>query len=162
MELRDLYDEFRNKTGEYIRKDDEIPNGRYFITVAIIMKNSEGKFLIQKASKIKDNKWATTGGHPKKGETSLEGIISEVNEEIGVDISSYDIKLIETIKTHNGFFDLYYIEIDCNLDELVLQEDEVEEVMYSSLEEIDSMYEQGTFRKTHYKMFQSYKNWLNK
>lgn len=35
LEVRELYDSNRRKTGEIIRKGEEIPTGRYYITVVI-------------------------------------------------------------------------------------------------------------------------------
>ena len=47
MELRDLYDENRNKTGEVISKGATVPQGRYYITVMVFIENSKGEFLLQ-------------------------------------------------------------------------------------------------------------------
>ena len=81
MEKRDLYDKDKNLTGKTIYKNFPIPKGYYILVVLIFIQNSEGKFLIQKRSKLKNGKFATTGGHPKAGETSIEGAITEVKEE---------------------------------------------------------------------------------
>ena len=90
MEKRDLYDEKRNITGETILKGEKIPEGKYIVVVLIFIQNSEGKFLIQKRSDKKNGKFATTGGHPKSGESSIEGILTEVKEEIGQDVESLE------------------------------------------------------------------------
>jgi len=71
MEKRDLYDINKNLTGETIFKGEDIPEDRYIVVVLVYIQNSEGKFLIQKRSKIKNGKYATTGGHPKNGEDSI-------------------------------------------------------------------------------------------
>ena len=44
------------------------------------MENSKGEFLFQMVSKEKGSIWATTGGHVKSGETSLDGIINEIKD----------------------------------------------------------------------------------
>ena len=98
MELRDLYDKDRKLTGEKIYKGQNIPQGRYYITVVIFIQNSKNEFLLQKRSKNKDGKWATTGGHPVSGQTSKEVIITEVKEELGIDIVPENIKLFKTYK----------------------------------------------------------------
>ena len=90
-ELRDLYDEFGNKTELTYYKGDEIPKGYYPMVVMIAIENSEGKFLMQKRVPEKGGDYGVTGGHPKSGETPYEGIITEVKEELGIDISKYDI-----------------------------------------------------------------------
>ena len=82
MEKRDLYDANRNLTGETIFKGEKIPDGRYIVVVLVFIQNSDVKFLIQKRSKIKNGKFATTGGHPKSGESSIQGIITEVQAEV--------------------------------------------------------------------------------
>lgn len=93
MERRDLYDKNRNLTGETILKGEAIPDERYIVVVLVFIQNSEGKFLIQKRSERKNGKFATTGGHPKSGESSIEGIIAEVKEEIGLDINPANLQL---------------------------------------------------------------------
>ena len=87
MEKRDLYDEKRNLTGETILKGDKTPEGKYIVVVLVFIQNSEGKFLIQKRSERKNGKFASTGGHPKSGESSIEGILTEVEEEIGLELN---------------------------------------------------------------------------
>ena len=99
MEKRDLYDENRNLTGETIFKGEEIPEEKYIVVVLVFIQNSEGKFLIQKRSERKNGKYATTGGHPKSGEDSIQGIITEVKEEIGLDIKPEDLQLYYGGKT---------------------------------------------------------------
>lgn len=59
MELRDLYDENKELTGETIYKGQDVPKGRYYITVVVFIQNSKNEFLIQKRVKKKDVKWAT-------------------------------------------------------------------------------------------------------
>ena len=86
MELRDLYDENKKVTGLTFVKGEQVPKGYYYLIVAIYIQNSKGEFLIQKRVERKGGKWATTAGHPKAGESSLEGLITEVREEIGIDL----------------------------------------------------------------------------
>ena len=79
MEKRDLYNEKRELTGETIYKGEKIPDGKYIVVVLVFIQNSEGQFLIQKRSKRKNGKFASTGGHPKSGEDSIQGIITEIS-----------------------------------------------------------------------------------
>ena len=157
MEKRDLYDIDRNFTGETIYKGESIPNGKYIVVVLAFIQNNDGKFLIQKRSKIKNGKFATTGGHPKAGETSIKGIISEVKEEIGLEITSNDLKLFYTGRsdTKKVFWDDYYIKMDVpDIQSLVLQKEEVESVCWLSIDEIKSLMDEGKFFKNHYEEFE--------
>ena len=47
MEIRDLYDVNKNLTGKTFVKGEQVPNGYYYLIVAIILENSKGDFLIQ-------------------------------------------------------------------------------------------------------------------
>ena len=163
MELRDLYDEKKNLTGETIFKGENIPKGRYIVVVLVFIQNSEGKFLIQKRSERKNGKYATTGGHPKSGESSIEGIITEVKEEIGLDINPNNLQLYFSGKSEKErvFWDDYYIKMDIsNIEKLKLQEDEVSSVEWFSREEICDLMKQDKFFENHYEEFENLIKWL--
>ena len=163
MEKRDLYDINRNPTGETIYKGEEIPNGKYIIVVLVFIQNDEGKFLIQKRSKIKNGKYATTGGHPKSGENSVQGIITEVKEEIGVELKKTDLQLYYSGRSDEEkvFWDDYYIKMNVpNIENLKLQKEEVESVCWLSIDEIKELQKDNMFFKNHYEEFEILLNWL--
>jgi isopentenyldiphosphate isomerase len=162
MERRDLYDEGKNCTGETIVKGEKIPEGRYILVVLVFIQNSEGKYLIQKRTEKKNGKYATTGGHPKSGESSIEGIITEVKEEIGLDINPNDLKLYYSGKSEEErvFWDDYYIKMDVpNIKDLKLQEEEVSSVNWFSEQDIIKLMEQDKFFKNHYEEFENLIKW---
>ena len=134
MEKRDLYDKNRNLTGETIFKGEPIPEGKYIIVILVTIQNSKGEFLVQKRSKQKDGKYAFTGGHVKTGETSIEGMMAEIKEEIGLSVEPEELELIFS---------------DLNISELVLQEEEVESVQWSTLEEIEKLINNDKFLINH-------------
>ena len=165
MEIRDLYDKNRNLTGETILKGEAIPDERYIVVVLVFIQNSEGKFLIQKRSERKNGKFATTGGHPKSGESSIEGIITEVKEEIGLDINPANLQLYFSGKSEKAkvFWDDYYIKMEVpNIKSLQLQEDEVSLVEWFSEKEIVDLMKQDKFFVNHYEEFENLINWLEK
>lgn len=153
MELRDLYNEKRELTGLKIRKGDPIPTGYYYVTVVIFIQNDKGQFLIQKRSADKGGDWANTGGHPKTGESSLEGIVVEVKEELGIDVDPSKLMLFKTIKTEDDFIDLYYLKANFDLDKLTLQTEEVQDAAWFSIDEINNLIEQGQFHRGHDLMY---------
>ena len=102
MEIRDLYNENKELTGETIVKGEDVPKGRYYITVVVWIQNDNGEFLIQKRVQRKDGKWATTGGHPVSGETSKQGIITEIKEELGIDTDINKIQLFMSNINNNS------------------------------------------------------------
>ena len=164
MEKRDLYDINRIKTGKTIFKGEETPAGSYIVVVLVFIQNSDGKFLIQKRSIRKNGKYATTGGHPKSGEDSINGIITEVKEEIGLDISALNLQLFFSGRSDSEkvFWDDYYLKLDVpNIENLNLQEDEVESICWFSVEEIHSLMKQDRFFRNHYEEFEILLDWLN-
>ena len=160
MEYRDLYDLNRNLTGEKILKGEEIPNNRAILMVVIFIENSKGQFLMQKRSKEKGGLWATTGGHPKTGESSLEGIITECNEELGIKINNPI--LFKKASGKQSFCDLYYLKEDINIDDIIIQKEEVDEVKWLSEDEIKELYNKGLFNKGHYMMFKDCLEYIEK
>lgn len=54
-----MHDENKKLTGETIYRGQDVPKGRYYITVVIFIQNNKNQFLLQKRVKKKDGKWAT-------------------------------------------------------------------------------------------------------
>lgn len=151
MEKRDLYDRDRKLTGETIFKGEQIPKGNYIIVILVMIQNSKGEFLIQKRSKQKGGKFAATGGHVKSGQTSVEGMIDEIQEEIGLAVKPEELELLYSSREdeQDVFFDLYYMKKDFEISDLVLQEEEVELVEWKTIEEIDKLIKQDMFLINH-------------
>ena len=104
--------------------------------------------------------WATTGGHPKAGESSLEGIVTEIKEELGLDVPKDELLLFKTIKTDDDFVDLYYLNMNANIKNMSMQEEEVEEVKWASIEEIDQLIDSGLFLPPHIEFYKSCLDYL--
>ena len=139
MEQRDLFDEQRNLSEKKICKGDKTPKGLYHLTVLVFIENSKGEVLLQKRTKEKGGQWAVTGGHPKSGESSLKGIQTEIQEELGIYVEGRELKLFKTYRTTNSFRDLYYLKKDFDAEDVKIQKDELEMVKWFSKEEIENM-----------------------
>ena len=138
-EKRDLYDINGNKTDLTYFKGDKIPSGYYSMVVMIAIQNSEGKFLMQKRVEEKGGDYGVTGGHPKSGETPYEGIITEVKEELGIDISNNEIIEFDSGCDLKDCYKMYYTKLDLDLSKLNIQKEELSEVKWFSLEELQDM-----------------------
>lgn len=162
MEKRDLYDEKRNLTGETIYKGEPVPDGKYIIVVLIFIQNSDGKIMIQKRSKQKGSTYAATGGHPKTGETSRDGIITEVKEELGLDISNENLIVYYSgmWEQEHVFCDCYYLKKDIDLNDINLQKDEVDSVYWFSIDEVNSLIDEGKFFPNNIFEFGELVKWL--
>ena len=151
MEIRDLYDKNKKLTGKTIYKGEKIPEGNYIIVVLTMIRNSKGEFLIQKRSKEKNGLYGATGGHCKTGETGLQGAITEVKEEIGLDVKPEEMKLLHELREDDKqvFFELYFLQKDIDLKTLKLQEEEVESVEWMSIDRIKELVNENMFFKNH-------------
>ena len=150
-EYRDLYDENKNNTYERIKKGNKIPKNKYYITVVIFIENDKGELLLQVNKKF--NKWSITGGHPKSGETSLQGAQTELKEELNIDIPESELKLFKTIKTEDDFVDLYYLRKNIELKDITIEPNEVSDVNWFTKEEIDKLINNKEFLEAHIELY---------
>ena len=160
MEKRDLYTKDRKHTGRTVCKGETVPEGCFIQVVVIFMENTEGKYLIQKRVPEKNGCYAFTSGHPKAGESSFQGILTEVREELGIELEPGRVEhlLAGRDDQKHCFWDLYYTHIDIDdLSMLKLQKEEVESVKWCNETEIDEMMHAGTFFPVHYKEFRMMK-----
>lgn len=162
MEKRDLFNSDGNFINSTIYKGDSIPEGYYIDVVIIIMQNKDGKFLIQKRSKEKNGLWALTGGHTKSGQTSIEGILDEVKEEIGLDISNEEIVQFEKIRKEKAFYNLFYVKMEFDESKIKLQKSEVDDYKIASLNEIEEIIKKGDFFESHEKALRKCLEYLKK
>ena len=140
-ELRDLDDENGNLTERTYHKGKAIPSGYYPMVVMVVIRNSKDEFLMQKRALSKGGDWGVTGGHPKAGETPIEGIISEVKEELGLDFTNENFIEYDSGCDGNECYKMYYINKDINLSDIKIQEEELTGVRWFSMAELNHMVE---------------------
>ena len=151
MEIRDLYDKDRKPTGETIFKNQEIPKGKYILVMMVVIENSKGELLLQKRSKQKGGKYGFTGGHAKTGEDSIQGIISETREEIGLELKPEEIELLKTerVDEYDVFHDVFYVKKDIDKSSLTLQEEKVEDANWYNKDQINEIIQNDMFFENH-------------
>lgn len=149
MEIFDLYDENRIKTGETMVRGTAVPENRYRFVVHIIVFNSEGKMLIQQRASDRGshpNKWDfSVGGSVVAGETSSQGATRELHEELGIDLNLEGKQANFTINFEKGFDDYYIIDYDIDAKDVVFQKEEVQAVKWADKDEIISLIRNGKF-----------------
>lgn len=160
MELRDYYNVNKERTGETYTADIEPDGDNYMLIVVCFIQNSKGEFLIQRASEQKGNKCGSTGGHPKSGETSIQGMFTEIKEELGICISPDKYQYINTFIGRNKIVDIYYIKVDIDITKLTLQKEEVEAVKWMSTHEIRELIKNNNFEKLHSRLFGDLEKWI--
>ena len=159
MEILELYNDKFKKTGETIVRGEMPSKGKNIMLSVIFIKDENNKYLIQKTSKEKGNKFSSTGGHVIKGENALETIIRELEEELGICTDEEKINYITTFKhpTKNCIFNVYLLVIqNDSVKNIKLQKEEVEEVNFYDIKEIEKIIEKGDFLESHAYIFENY------
>lgn len=123
-----------------------------------LIQNDQNKFLVQKRSVQKNGKYGFTGGYAKTGENSIQAIITEISEEIGVSVSANELNLYYSSRDEDSFFDLYYLSKDLPLEHFSLQKEEVDFVEWLSYEDIKKLHNSGLFQESHYEALEIYLN----
>lgn len=164
-ELMDIYDANKNLTGRTIyRKGRNILNeDEYVITSHCFIINSSGQILLTQRSLNTDRggKWEDTHGGVRAKETSIEGIIRELKEEIGINVTQSELKLVKTIKKKNVFRDVYILKRDIPLEDFVLDKNEVMDCKYVTIDEFKEMIEKGECTFTSFEQTIFYDNNIN-
>ena len=151
VEYWDLYDENRNKLDKVVKRGDKLEDNEYHLVVNAWIKNSDNKFLITQRAAHKSHPmmWECTGGSALKGESSLDAAVREIKEELGIKIDKENAKLIgSTLRYYKNcpdILDVWLFEDNIDIKDVMIQEEEVNDVMWSSGEEIEKLINEGKF-----------------
>ncbi len=155
MEMWDIYDENKKRTGRTMKKNDWcLKEGEYHLTVLGIVAHTDGRFLITKRVMTKawaPGWWEVSGGACQAGETSKEAVLREVQEETGLDVSGWDGGYLFSYKRENPgegdnyFVDIYRFTADFDEADIHLQEEETDGWLLATPDEIKAFAAQGIF-----------------
>lgn len=146
-ELWDIYDINKRKIGRTAERDVyQFKEGEYHIVVTGIIMNSKNEILISKRAKYKKFglMWECNGGSILAGETSLEGIIRELKEELGIEFSKKEaifLKEIRRDKIPPDFKDLWLFRRNIDINEIAFLNGESIDAKWVTIEEFITMYE---------------------
>ena len=107
MEYRDLYDEFRNLTGDKIKKENKCQKENIILLYVFVIEPDE-------------------------------------------------LMLVKTIKTEDDFLDLYYFKRNINLEDLIINQNEVGEVRWFSIKEVEDLIKTKKFLDSHISIFKEF------
>ena len=162
MDVRDLYDKNSNLIGKTYRKGEAIPDDCYPMVVMAVIRNSKGEFLMQKRVESKGGDWGVTGGHPKSGETPIEGIITEAKEELGLDFSAEEFTEFDSGCDGKDCYKMYLVNRDISIDDILVQKEELTEVRWFSMEELRRMVENGELNQDQIACFKKVRDYLGR
>lgn len=141
-ELWDIYDDNRNKTGKLVERGAyKLKEGEYHIVVVSLILNSKNEILITKRAPTKKSeplKWELTGGSIVAGEDSLQGMLREIREEIGLTFMPEEaifLKTIKRVKSPQDFKDIWLFKKDLNLEDIKFADGEVIDAKWVAIEE---------------------------
>lgn len=151
MEKHELVDINGNRTGKILthieaRDINNVPNGHYIPVVGVVIINENNEILLQKRSRFKrvnPSKWGICGGKVDLGETPLEAGIRETLEEIGIFLNKEELKFLSMDINEKLHFTVYYVIKNIDINECRLQEEELEEVKYFRIEELQKLDNEG-------------------
>lgn len=147
MELWDVYDINRNKTGKTAVRGEGLPEGGYHL-VCMSHYGSDGR-CHSAAPAVQarfSNLWdVSAGGSAVAGETSAAAAMREVREEIGVTLDLNGVRPHYSVTYGEGFDDWYVVKADPDIESLELQYEEVQAVRWASEEEVLAMIDSGVF-----------------
>jgi isopentenyldiphosphate isomerase len=149
MEIFDIYNIDREKTGRTMIRGEKTEKGDFRLVVHACIFNSKGQMLIQQRQPFKEgwpNMWdVSVGGSAIAGETSRDAVKRELSEELGIEIDVNCKRPHLTINFEGAFDDFYIFNEDIDINSLKLQYEEVQAVRWAFADEIIEMINEGVF-----------------
>ncbi|MAI92283.1 MAG: hydrolase [Flavobacteriaceae bacterium] len=150
-EFLEVYSTEGTKTGQKKSKSEIHRKGLFHSTVHVWIFTEEGNILIQKRSKKKElnpGVWdVSVAGHIKFNENIKKAAKRETLEETGININTKDLLKIGIYRSINihptaidkEFFHTYILKIDKNSINLDYKNNEVDDLKFISIEEMESL-----------------------
>lgn len=141
MEKWDVLDQNGEKTGETLTRGKQLYSGQFHLVVHVWFWDGI-RLLIQKRSlrcEIMPGVWACTSGSVMAGESSRSAALREVKEELGIALAENDLCFIHRFRRKNSFVDLFLVHRSFDSSQCALQDDEVEEIRWVSIDTLNSM-----------------------
>ena len=150
-EFLEVYSPEGTKTGQKKSKSEIHRKGLFHSTVHVWIFTEEGNILIQKRSKKKElnpGVWdVSVAGHIKFNENIKEAAKRETLEETGININTKDLLKIGVYRSINihptaidkEFFHTYILKIDKNSINLGFKNNEVDDLKFISIEEMENL-----------------------
>lgn len=121
-------------------------SGKYYRTIYVMVRDSQGRVLLQKRSATKDLYPncldLSVGGHVEWGSSYLETAVRELKEELGLTVDSQDLKFLKevlvTLPQSHEYFHVFEYWLKPG-DKLVLATAEVADISWVTPDELKSL-----------------------
>ena len=156
MEEWDLYDANGNKINKTTFRGERLQDGEYHLVVNAWVMNSNHEFLISQRSPNKTfpYRWECTGGSVLTGESSIEGAMRELKEELGIEVNPKEAIFIGAKTRYYvgcpDILNVWLFQSEVAIEELILQKEEVCNAMWASVEQIEQFIKEGKFELNAY------------
>lgn len=143
LEYFDLLDEVGNFTGITKERSKVHRDGDWHKAVHIWIINENSEILLQRRCETKDSDPnmldISCAGHLSAGDSSLEGALRELKEELNLEVNPNELIFIKTLqrswKNNQGFIDneyddLYILKTNKKIEEMVYQKEEISEIFF--------------------------------
>lgn len=80
------------------------------------------------------------GGAILTGETSLQGILREIREELGITFSEDEAIFFKSIKTNDYFKDIYLFKKDIDIQDITFEDKEAIDAKWVNIDEYMKMF----------------------
>ena len=154
MEMIDIYDENKEKTGEILPRGKGLAKGQYMLYVLAVLEDEYGKLLATKRSNDKKwgaGAWEIPGGSAKAGEDSQTAVLREVAEETGLEIDKNKGKLVYSYRNEdaesgdNYFVDIYHFKGCFDKSKIKVNPDEVTDYRFVDVDDMEELEEEVGF-----------------
>lgn len=147
IELLDVYDENKQKTGKtMVRHQDVLSDGEYVIGVQVAIINSKNQILISQRApekKLLPLKWECNGGAVLAGEDFVGALIREIQEELGIKLEREEIIFHKSVKRARSFKEMYVTRKDIKIEDLRFADGEAIAGAWVDIDEFERMFNSG-------------------
>ena len=141
MELNDVYDENRRRTGAVHQRGTPWRRGEYGLIVCVWVYDGEGKLLLTRRAPEKSaaGTWENSGGAAKAGETSRQAIARELWEETGIRAEEDEFEYLSSDRDDHAFLDFYCLRRQVPLEQIVLLPGETDDVQWATFAQVHGL-----------------------
>lgn len=163
MEYFDVVDENRNLLGYTKARGSELDENEYNVGVEVWIFSNNKLFLTRRSfNKSHPGQWEVPGGCSQAGESSLDTLLREAFEEVGIKLGKNDYSLLKTVIYKKQFVDIYKGNININLDNIKLQEEEVIDAKLVTKDEFLDMVSNGEIVKSVFNRYEEINGLIDK
>lgn len=153
MELWDLYDKDRHRTGKIHVRGEELPEELYHLVIHAWIRNGSNEYLIAQRRASRPTfplMWECVGGSVLAGESSLEGALREIQEEVGLSLPPDSGICVDSVrrtviseKKFNDILDIWLFRYDGEVTLENATTDEVAGVKWMTPPQIQQLLDTG-------------------